>query len=176
MNFSRETLVAELRRRGITFLAPSDARSTRNLSDGELIRAILEQSDSRLHLALMTLFLHRPNSAQEVLALVNCVDPLQALTLQTLYTAAVYLQRLWQTRLRLHRGPFSLLPDLFSSQLNLPSPDERFGKVGLHILAEDWSARSTIPFNRLASINKFVELYFESLRLENLSYESTTIS
>lgn len=169
----RETLVAELRRRGITFLAPSDARSPHTLSDPDLIVAVLEQPDTRLHLALVTLFIRRPYLAQVVSDLVEIVPPSLALELQTLYMAAVYLQRLWATRLALYLGPLPTLPDLYSSSLKLPPADERFGKTGLHALAEAWAARSTYPFNRLASLNKFMDLFFEQLKLESSTYEPT---
>jgi hypothetical protein len=167
MSYQRDTLVAELKTRGITFLAPSDARSTEIIaSDEDLMVALLDQSDARLHLALVTLFIRQPHLADCVPALVKKISPSQALELQTLYMAAVYLQRLWQTRLGLYLGHFSLLPDLYSHQLNLPPADERFGKAGLHALAEAWTTRSPYPFNRLASLNKVMDLFFEQLKLE----------
>jgi hypothetical protein len=68
--------------------------------------------------------------------------------------------------LSFYLGEFSLLPDLFSRQLDLPPANERFGKTGLHDLAEAWTARSPYQFNRLASLNKTMELFFEQLKLE----------
>ena len=173
MSYPRETLVAELRRRGITFLAPSDARSPQTLSDPDVIVAVLEQPDTRLHLALITLFIRQPHLAQAVSELVEAMPAALALELQTLYMAAVYLQRLWATRLAFYLGPLPTLPDLYASSLNLPPADERFGKSGLHALAEAWTARSAYPFNRLASLNKFMDLFFEQLKQESSSYEPT---
>jgi hypothetical protein len=174
MSYQRETLVAELKKRGISFLAPSDAVSTETISsDEELIVALLEQSDARLHLALVVLFIRHPELAESVAVLVKKLSSPQALELQTLYMAAVYLQRFWLTHLSLYLGTFSLLPDLYSRQLDLPSADERFGKVGLYALADAWTARSRYPFNRLASLNKTMELFFGQLRLEYPLHEST---
>ena len=176
MEYQRETLVAELRERGIAYLAPSDAQATEIISSvEELIIAILNQPDSRLQLALVPLFIRHPELAEYVPALAQKVTPAQALDLQTLYMAAVYLQRLWLTRLSFYLENISLLPDLYSHQLKLPPADERFGKAGLHALAEDWSARSLYPFNRLASLNKTMDLFFEQLKLEKRPRESAPI-
>ena len=175
MLYQRESLVAELRKRDIKFLAPSDARAIEPISSNEdLMVALLASSDARLQLALTLLFIRHPELADGVSTLVRKLSPLQALELQTLYMAAVYLQRLWSTRLSFYLGEFSLLPDLYSSQLDLPPADERFGKAGLYALAEAWMARSSYPFNRLASLNKMMDLFFEQLKLEYPLYATPT--
>jgi hypothetical protein len=167
MAYHRNTLIAELRERGVTYLSPGDAVATEPLaSDGDLIIALLEQPDSRLHLALVPLFIRRPDLAQIVPGLVSQLSAESALTLQTLYMAAVYLQRLWRTRLSYYLPDLTLLPDLYAGHLNLPPANERFGKAGLHALAEAWTARSPYPFNRLASLNRVIDLFFEQLKLE----------
>lgn len=177
MKYQRETLVAKLRERGISYLAPSDAAASEVISsDQDLIQAILQQSDARLRLALVSLFIRRPDLAEYVPALVEKVAPAQAVELQILYMAAVYLQRLWLTRLSFYLENISLLPDLYSHELKLPPADERFGKAGLYALAEMWSARSTYSFNRLVSLNKMMDLFFEQLKMERPLRESTATS
>jgi hypothetical protein len=176
MRYQRETLVAAIREQGLTYLAPSDAKPTETLdSEEDLVTAVLNQSDSRLQLALVNLFILRPDLAEYVPTLVEKLPAAQALDLQTLYMAAVYLQRLWYIRLGFYLGDISLLPDLYSRQLKLPPADERFGKAGLHALAEAWSARSPYPFNWSASLNKTMELLFEQLRTEKPLNESTPV-
>ena len=168
MAYKRETLVAELRERGVAYLAPSDALATEIIpSDDALLVALLEQPDARLQLALVPLFLRCPELARIVAQLVNQLDEALTLELQTLYMAAVYLQRLWKTRLGFYLDNTLLLPDLFSQQLGLPPADERFGKNGLHDLADAWKERSRYPFNRLASLNNTMDLFFAQLKLEN---------
>ncbi len=177
MQYQRETLVAALRGWGITYLAPSDARSTETIPSAEdLIIALLTQPDSRLQLALVMLFIRHPDLADCVPALIKKSAPALALELKTLYLAAVYLQRLWLTRLSFYLDDISLLPDLYAQELKLPPAEERFGKTGLVLLAETWSARSQYPFNRLASLNKTMDLFFEQLKMERTSRESTPIS
>ena len=94
------------------------------------------------------------------------LDAPLSLELQTLYMAAVYLQRNWRSRLSIYLDDMTLLPDLFSSHLGLPSPEERFGKTGLYALAEAWQARSQYPFARLEALHSTIDLFFEQVRLE----------
>jgi hypothetical protein len=177
MDYDRETLVAELREQGITYLAPSDAQATEKFSSKEeLIIALLNQPDSRLQLALVSLFIRHPDWAVLAPNLEKKISSAKFLELQTLYMAAVYLQRLWWTRLGFYLEDLPLLPDLYSAQLGLPPADERFGKVGLYALADVWAARSPYPFNRLASFNKTMDLFFEQLKLESRSHESAATS
>jgi hypothetical protein len=167
MEYTRETLVAELRAHGITYLAPSDAVATETIPSAEvLLAALIRQSDSRLRLALVPLFIRRPALADCVSSLVDRFYPAAALELKTLYMAAVYLQRLWKTRLGFYLDNRTLLPDLFSQEMGLPSADERFGKTGLYDLADSWKARSRYPFDRLAALNQLMDLFFEQLKLE----------
>ncbi len=170
MQQQRETLVAQLRERGITYLAPSDAVATEATpSDAALLVALVEQADARLQLALIPLLLRHPELAECVCAVVHQSNPKLSLELQTLYMAAVYLQRYWKTRLGLYLDTRTQLPDLFSRQLDLPPAEERFGKNGLYDLADAWQARSRYPFDRLAALNNVMDLFFEQLKLEKMA-------
>ena len=167
MQYTRETLVAELRARGITYLAPSDALATEIIpSDDALLVALLDQPDTRLQLALIPLLLRHPALVRCVPSLVQQIESRLVIELQTLYMAAVYLQRLWRTRLGFYLDNTQLLPDLFSQQLGLPPAHERFGKNGLYDLTDAWQARSRYPFNRLSSLTVTMDLFFAQLKLE----------
>ena len=64
MQQPRETLIAQLRARGVTYLAPSDAVATEAIpSDAALLVALVEQADARLQLALIPLLLRHPELA-----------------------------------------------------------------------------------------------------------------
>lgn len=166
MNYDRETLVAHLRPYGITYLAPSDAVASEIIEkEADLIRALLTSGDERLQLALVPLFISAPKLAHFVSDLVRELSEAEALDLKTYYMAAVYLQRIWHIRLGFYYDEVDPLPDHFSSELKLPSPKERFGKVGLYALVDQWQNRSIFPFNYMASLNKTVELFFEELWL-----------
>lgn len=175
MTYSRDTLVAALRDQGITYLAPSNAQPSETIPhETALITALLEQKDSRLKLALVNMLLRHPELAQTISKVADQLEPPLQLDLQTFYMAAVYLQRLWRSRLTFYLGQFPLLPDLYSTQLELPDANERFGKVGLYALADAWMARSPYPFNRLASLNNTIDLFFEQLKIERRHHESQT--
>lgn len=168
-DYDRETLVAELRERGVAYLAPSDARSVAPPpNDAKLILALLAQPDARLRMGLVPLFIRHPALAAEVERLAVEIDPALRLELQTYYQAAVYLQRLWRSRLGFYLDTTVLLPDLFSAEMGLPPADERHGKVGLYELADVWSARSRYPFDRLAEINQTFEHFVGQLEVEGL--------
>jgi hypothetical protein len=177
MKPSRETLVAQLGQQGVTYLAPSDAVAREAIpSEDALLVALLEQHDSRLRLALIHLLIRHPDLAGRVSHLVDQLDPTLAVELKTLYMAAVYLQRLWKTRLGFYLDTTTLLPDLFSQQLALPPADERFGKTGLYDLAEAWQARSRYPYDRLAALHNTMDLFFEQLKLERVASHHATTS
>ena len=162
-DFPRETLVATLRDNGVSYLVPGDADTDEVLkSPLRLLSALLRQPDARLKLAIVPLFLRQPALAENV----STLAAPQSLELQTLYMSAVYLQRNWRSRLSIYLDDMTLLPDLFSRQMNLPPPEERFGKTGLYELADSWQARSHHPFARLAALQQTVDLFFEQLKLE----------
>jgi hypothetical protein len=96
--------------------------------------------------------------------LIQELPPRDCTELKAFYMAAVYLQRLWRTRFRFYLGEFEELPDLFSGELALPSPTERYGKAGLHALAQWHANQSDYPLNRLASYNRMADLLFEQLK------------
>lgn len=167
VSYARESLVAALRDRGISYLAPSDAVACEVFDSHEqLICALLHQDDSRLRLAIVPLLLRHPGISASVPELVASLDGVASLDLQTLYMDAVYLQRNWHSRLNIYLDYVNLLPDLFSHQMGLPPPEDRLGKTGLVELADAWQARSQYPFERLQAINNTFELFMGQLKLE----------
>jgi hypothetical protein len=161
----RETLVAALREWSIRFLAPSDAQADRPLAPQELIAGLAAQDDPRLRLALIPLFILHPELAQSAACAAGMDEPAHD-ELRACYMAAVYLQRLWSIRLGLYLPRVSFLLDWFSTQMSLPSPDERYGKAGLYALADWHAAHSPYPFNWLASYQRVMDLLFEQLEQE----------
>lgn len=169
----REQLVDALADHGIRFLVGGNGDQFPILPL-DLIASLATQQDSRLRMALTSLFLLHPDWASQVRDVARKLDHSALIELQSRYMAAVYLQRMWRTRLGYYLGDFQLLPDLFSAELGLPSADERFGKTGLLALAEWHSRQLPIPFNRLASYNKAADLLFGQLRVEAHRHELAT--
>lgn len=167
MNVERETLVAALREQGIRFLAPSDAQPDEPITSQTLIGQLASSEDARLRVSLVPLFILHPPLAQWVAAALHKLDESAQRELMAAYMAAVYLQRMWSVRLGFYLPHVAWLPDLFSVQMGLPSPDERYGKAGLHALADWRAARSPYPFNWLASWQHVMDLLFEQLKQEH---------
>lgn len=169
----RESLVAALRAHGLRFLA-GGASAPPQLSPRELIGQLAAHTEPRLRAALTALFLLHPDWASELVRALEQMEHTARIELQARYMAAVYLQRLWRTRLQFYHLAATPLPDLFSRDLGLPSAEERFGKTGLGALA-NWQAQQTRqPFNYLASYYHTFELLLGQLRAEAHSRELST--
>lgn len=85
-----------------------------------LIAALAESNEARLRLSLIPLFLEHPEFAAHVRAVAKRLNAKQSarLTLQSYYSAAVWLGRKYQKRDGIS------LPDYFSKELNLhPTED-----------------------------------------------------
>jgi hypothetical protein len=159
----RDDLVAALHARGVCYLAPTPLGDERVLSDGELLIGLAQSKDARLRFAVAGLLLVHPELASTVIDLIEPVDTfiqpqLSTLTrreLQKQYLAALYLQRMWRTRLRLALGDTPLIPEHFTQadgHSPWPAADAMHGKQGLHQLTE------SSPFNEWSSYEQVVEL------------------
>jgi len=156
----RDDLVAGLHARGVCYLAPTPFGDERTLSDEELLIGLATSRDARLRFAVAGLLLVRPELASTVIDLIEPANPSSQTQiseairreLQKQYLAAMYLQRMWRTRLRLALGDTLLIPDHFTQHGTWPSADAMHGKLGLHQLTE------TSPFNEWSSYEQVVEL------------------
>lgn len=167
----RDLLVAALRKHGVDWLAPSDAVAGEPIAPEILVASLAAHDDPRLRSALTGLFVLRPEFSAAVNDALNALDAAPRDELAARYMAAVYLQRMWRTRLALYLGNFRELPDLYSAVLSTPAPSEGHGKTGLHALAEWHSQRSALPYNRLAEYHREMEHVFASLKIRSVAHE-----
>ncbi len=154
MMVPREHLVAALHARGICYLAPSPHGDEPALNDAQLIVGLAASRDGRLRFAAAGLLLVHPEIAQPAARLIETCDtsaigqpvpPKAWDELRKQYVAAVYLQRMWRTRLAFHFGEQPEIPDRFTESLNLPKANVMHGEMGLRMLTErspynDWSS------------------------------------
>ncbi len=173
VNVNRDQWITYLWENGIHFLAGAspEMESARRVTPAELISGLAGESDPRLRMALTDLFLLHPDWGQAVPEIIAGLGASAAMELKARYMAAVYLQRLWWTRLGFYIEKMQTLPDWYSRELGLPSPEERHGKVGLVALAEWHNQQSGERFNRLASYNKAADLLFGQLMSERHARE-----
>ncbi|HEY3341221.1 MAG TPA: hypothetical protein VGK81_04345 [Anaerolineae bacterium] len=142
---SRDDLVAGLHARGVCYLTPTPHGDEKRLSDDELIAGIAQADDARLRFALAGLFLLRPDLAARAIQLEPALAGSARDELRKQYAAAMYLQRLWRTHLRLQFGEKPLIPEHFTQEMDLPAPDVMHGEMGLRQLCDrsaynDWSS------------------------------------
>lgn len=147
---SREELVAALHARGLCYLAPTPHGDERPLSDDELIAGLAASPDARLRFALAALLLAHPTLAERAAALIQGEAPIAIsdtarAEMRKQYLAAMYLQRMWRTRLKMHFGETPLIQERFTKEMGLPPADAMFGELGLRALTErsaynDWSS------------------------------------
>jgi hypothetical protein len=94
--------------------------------------------------------------------------------LQQRYTAAVCLQRFWRTRLGEARLSDVDLPDLFSTQLGLPSVAVLYGRLTLWQLSERMSSEHD-GVDYWATLNKTFEDFIQQRTVELASYEPASV-
>jgi hypothetical protein len=160
-----DTLVAALRERGIDYLAPSDAQGEA-LDDETLLASLAAHDHPRLVQALIALFMRHPELAPLVPPLRARLETAAQVELLAQYMAAVYLQSMWRIRLDHYLPPTPDLPDYFSAELGLPSPDDLYGKAGLYALAEWHSAHAPGRANHLSEYMGVAELLLEDIKLK----------
>jgi len=165
----RDCIVDALVEHGVTYLAGGRGLPSA-ISDAELIRTLVESDDARLRLAIIPLFLSRPDLNASVPAIIKQLSPERALDLKQRYMAAVCLQRFWRTRLNQTIGQNALLPDLYSGELGLPSLNVQHGKHTLNALAKQMS-RTHDEVDYLASFNKTFEHFIRQREIEMLDRE-----
>lgn len=149
---SRDDLVAGLHARGVCYLTPTPHGDEKPLSDDELIAGIAQADDARLRFALAGLFLVHPELAARAIQLDALLADGARDELRKQYVAAMYLQRLWRTHLRLQFGETPLIPEHFTHEMDLPAPDVMHGEMGLRLLCD----RS--PYNDWSSYQQVIDL------------------
>ena len=113
-------LLAELNRLGLHFVVGSlPETEQRQLSPGELIAGLVGQSDARLRLALIALFLYQLGIARAVPEAFKSLSAYGNTQLKLFYSTARLLQFLYAPGLRQFIEDWYDLPDLFSTDLGL---------------------------------------------------------
>src|ERR1051325_837354 len=112
-----EALVAELHRLGVRHLVRFQTdRPYLPLPPTDLIEALANHLDARLHSALILLFLRQPAFSAYVPEALSRLEEFAADRLRLYYQAAMYLQHELEGQLRPHVENWQALPDLFSAE------------------------------------------------------------
>jgi hypothetical protein len=160
-----EALVATMTQLDIHYLRTLTSAEPLLLEPDTLIAALTQHDSPRVREALIPLFLRHPEFARYVPDLVTVLSPAAGMTLRHLYTAAVYLQRLWWGKLEMYLGEIYPLPNYFGeSEWGLPAPTEHYGEAGLRALAEYFQAKT--GDNWRSTYQAAVSVFLNQLRLE----------
>lgn len=118
---SNDQLVSELWARDVQFLRGRGILPPAQLlPTAQLIASLAQSADSRVCFSLIPLFLRHPEySARAMDAYESIPSEASRITLQFYYTAAIFLQKKYRTRINHIIGLQDPLPDLFSKQLNV---------------------------------------------------------
>jgi len=108
----------------------------------DLLTYLAQSPEPHLRQALAALFLVHPELAPIATQVAGTLPPTSGNVLIGSYVAAVYLQRLWRTRLRRYLGDQPALPPLWVDELGLPAADAHYGKLGLATLEARRSGRA----------------------------------
>ncbi len=130
-----QSLVDALCTFGVRYLTgASDEPADGPMDPLSLITGLASSPEPLLRNTLVALFLTHPELASVAQRAADSLAPRARDALIGAYIGAVYLQRLWRTRLRRFFGDQPSLPPIWIDKLGLPPPDAHFGRLGLAAL------------------------------------------
>lgn len=131
-----DQLVAELQQRGITYLSNRPVAPLKTLRSPEhLLADTICQPSSRVRTAVIAVFLLHPGYAAIAPIVLGLLNEKQRQLFKLFYTAAVHLQRLYQSDLlSVVSSEIKWLPDLFGEEFGISStlsPDDAVQQLGI---------------------------------------------
>ena len=158
-----DRLVATLYRLGVRYIVcDEDTQPYADLPPAQLIGGLIQSEAVRVEYAVIPLLLRHPEFAPAAREVAPALPPANAERLRRHYTAAVYLQRMYRPALEIYLGQKPNLPDYFSVEMNLPSPDDYYGEIGLRELV----ARLPPPINWWHTYLDPAQMFIRALSLE----------
>ncbi len=159
-----EQLVDALNSLGVHFLLGGTGSENTTIESHQLIRALAKSEESRVRLALIPLFLQRPEYGEVARAVDSELSITAQLYLRCYYTAAHLLQQKYQAQLGVYLGSQKELCDHFSDSLELSLN----GSVqrGLEALAQRHADLSKRRINWLGTYEHAAERTLKRLKHE----------
>lgn len=163
---SNAALAAELDRLGIAFVrASTEDRLPVPPPPDALLAALAASNEARMRMALIPLFLARPEFAKASTGVVNCLPDKDRITLICYYTAAMLLQRKYARPLADMGIIQAGLPDLYGQELGLPARGE--ADLLLIRLAERHAELSGRPLNWYGTYEHALRHYIRRVQRES---------
>ena len=159
-------LIFELHALGLHFIIGNKPPLIRRrLAPVRLLAGLAEQTDGRMEMALVALFLYQPTFAGVVENALEELDETSQLNLKLFYTAAMLLQQIHAERLRFFCSELPL-PDLFSFELGIALTGEP--KVRLRQLAQRHRTLSGWAINWLGTYQHAAKRLITRLEKESV--------
>lgn len=158
-----DRIVVTLFKLGVRYIvAEAGAEPYEDLPPEQLITALIGAEGVRVEYAVIPFLIRHPDYAAVVPKLVTTLSEEQAERLRRHYTAAVYLQQMYRPALEIYLGQKPDLPDYFSAEMGLPSPNDYDGESGLRELV----GRLPPPVNWWYTYIDPVQMFIRALSLE----------
>jgi len=158
-------LAAELAHLGIAFVESFNADRLSIPPERELfLAALASSSEARLRMALIPLFLARPEFIRSVPDVINILLKQARITLVCYYTAAMLLQKKYAQPLADLTINQEAMPDLFSRDLGLPQAGD--ADVLLKALGERHAILSGRPINWYGTYEQAITRFIRRLQQE----------
>ncbi|MEM7535219.1 MAG: hypothetical protein AAF639_23785 [Chloroflexota bacterium] len=140
--FDNDQLVDELARLKVPFLrGGTDNPSNLPIPPATFICALAASNEARVRLALIPLFLQRPEYAAYVPHAYRDLSGNAQLVLTCYYTASHFLQKKYHSQLEIIHPVMNWLPDLFSNELEISSDEIDDGLQALDERHKELSGR-----------------------------------
>jgi len=159
--FSADQLAGELNRLGLHFLRSYPSAEQPLIPPAVLLAGLAASSEARLRLALIPLFLWRPDYGHVVRNSATRLLPRDRLTLQCYYTAAVLGQRMYAKRLQTLHIPMVPLHNQYARLLGVPvdgTPAQQ-----LSALARRQAQLTNEPLNWLGTYHHAIQTFLRQL-------------
>jgi hypothetical protein len=163
-----EYLVAELEALGVHFLRSthkSAITASERIAPAMFIARLASSDDARLRLALIPLLLHRPDFAVYINTAIK-INATAHIVLKCYYTAALFLQQKYRSRLEKLMGSYQTLPDLFSAELGLHAVSNP--NVSLRLLAQRHAELSGKTINWLGTYEHAAQCWLKHMERRKL--------
>lgn len=165
-----ELLVAELYRRGVRHLARLLDEEFTPPTPVELLTGLAQSPTARVRNALILLFLRCPELHTVVPSALAQLPSSAANTLRLYYQAAVYLQADLRADLQTYLPHWTPLPDLFSTELQLPAAGSVPTELALQQLGARHQELSGWAYNWSGSYRQHIPLFLRQLKVMDYAH------
>jgi hypothetical protein len=165
INPTGEQLANALHSLGVNFIMGGVSDTDLLYKDpARLISALAESNEARLRLSLIPLFLDRPEFSIYIHEAIKTSNKSAQLTIKCYYSAAVWFQKIYHSKIELFLGKKPPLPDYFSDELKVLITENP--ETNLRELAVRHKFLSGEKVNWLGTYHHAAQIWIKGLELQ----------